>query len=239
MVLSNLRIKDLSRALSVSKQWNGTILGSAELRRTLFLESELTEYLHFVRGTDQRCYEVPRSVQPVITRGPLVERDNKAFVRAIVEPHPVFLGRFRGSNTTTDSNIDINLPNYVMLTSVPASALLFQPPLDQITIDYSSRPTQIKVPGGVTFGAALQVIEKAQVTAKEAMVRSPRFGGYLLRIADRLTVTIRANGAILHDADYVQSARRALVKAKEFAILDGLEGKSTEGSRDASDCPEV
>lgn len=37
MILSLLPMKELSRALSVSKQFNKTILDSAELQRTLFL----------------------------------------------------------------------------------------------------------------------------------------------------------------------------------------------------------
>ena len=185
--------------------------------------------MQFMQGRDQRCYEVPHSTQPVILHAPLVECEGsqKFSARVIVNPHPVLTGRLAERRKVTGADIAINLPNYSVLTGVAASALLFQPPLEEVTIDYCGRPTQIKVPGGVTFGAVLGVIEKAQAAAKEAMVRSPRFGGYLFRVADRLTVLIRADGAILHDAYYVESARRALEKAKELAVLDELEGKST------------
>lgn len=79
----------------------------------------------------------------------------------------------------------------------------------------------------MTFGAILQEIEKTQAAAKEAIVRSPRFGRYLFKAADRLPLSIRADKAVANDTCYVNAARRALVKAKEFAVLDELEGKST------------
>jgi hypothetical protein len=60
MILSLLPMKELSRALSVSKQFNKTILNSAELQRTLFLAPEQArEFLSTQQGTDQRCYEYP------------------------------------------------------------------------------------------------------------------------------------------------------------------------------------
>jgi hypothetical protein len=52
MVLSHLPIKDLTRALSVSKRWQQVILGTVELRQTLFLAPKHTvkkEYLELIR----------------------------------------------------------------------------------------------------------------------------------------------------------------------------------------------
>lgn len=82
----------------------------------------------------------------------------------------------------------------------------------------------------MTFGAVLEEIQRIRIAKekvfKAAIARSPRFGGHLLRVADRLTFSIRTNKAILNDAEYVKRARRALVKSKELAVLDKLEGKS-------------
>lgn len=225
MVLSNLTINDLSRALSVLKQWTGTILDTPQLRRTLFLEAEQPkEYLRFMRGRDQRCYEVLHAVQPVIVYG---LEASPAVNRVIVEPHPALLGRVCGRKAGSTSDINIDLPDYGILTSVPASALLFQPPLDTVTIGYWARHTHIQIPGGVTFGAILQEVEKKQTAAKEAAACSPRFGGYLFRVADRLSLPVRADEAVVNDWQYVKEARRAIVKGKEFAVLDELEEKST------------
>lgn len=133
MILSPLSMKDLSHALSVSKQFNKTILDSMELRRTLFLESgPASEYLQFLRGRDQRCYETRLSLQPVIGHAPLVEReafDFEVVTRVIVDAHPVVLGGLGGRHTGSSSDIEISLSDYSVLTSVPASAFLFQPPL--------------------------------------------------------------------------------------------------------------
>lgn len=230
MVLSNLNIKDLSRTLSISKQWNSTILDTPQFRRTFFLEAEPPkEYMRFMIGTDQRFYEIPHSLQPVMVRAPLVESEAfEGVTRVIVDPHPALSGNLSGRHTgSSNMDIDINLPNYAVLAGVPASALLFQPPLDHLTIGYCARHIQIRTLGGVTFGDVLREIEKTQTAVKEAMVRSPRFGGYLFRVADRLSLSIRVNGAFVNDTHYVKVARKAPEKAKELAVLDELEGKST------------
>jgi hypothetical protein len=123
MILSNLTTKDLSHTLSVSKQWNGTILGASALRRTLFLEPEqATEYLKFMKGKNQRFYDWS---QPVILHAPLVKH---ASTRVIVDPHPALLGKPGGKHPNHSSDIGIYLSHYGVITSVPTSALLFQPP---------------------------------------------------------------------------------------------------------------
>jgi hypothetical protein len=47
MILLPLSIRNLSRTLSFSRQWNKTVLDSVELQRTIFLEppKQANEYL--------------------------------------------------------------------------------------------------------------------------------------------------------------------------------------------------
>ena len=51
MVLSHLETRDLTHALSVSKYWHQTILGTVELRRNLFLapKEKADEFLQWKR----------------------------------------------------------------------------------------------------------------------------------------------------------------------------------------------
>ena len=121
VVLSNPNIKYLSRTLLVSKQWNSTILDTAQLRRIHFLEAEQPrEYMRFIRGTDQRIYEIPHMLQTVIVRAPMVESESfEGVTRVVVDPYPALSRTLRGRHTgNRNMDIDINFPNYAVLASV-------------------------------------------------------------------------------------------------------------------------
>jgi hypothetical protein len=87
MVLSHLAIRDLTRASRVSKQWQ-----RVTRERVLFLEPAPTsgEYLDWLQGRDQTCYQILRDWQPVIALAPthratLYYRDRRGFHPQ--EPH--------------------------------------------------------------------------------------------------------------------------------------------------------
>lgn len=224
MVLSPLSMRDLSRALSMSKHSNRAILESAELRRTLFLEPEQArEFLATQQGTDQRCYKHPDEWQPVIVHEPFVLHEKRR-TRKIVKQHPILLGGIKAI-----SGSGVTLPDFSVVKTVPAMAFLFQPPVNEITIEHWGHSTRVQDSGGVTFGATLKAVEKIRATVKKRIAQSPRFAGYQYGLQDQLALSISElfDGAIFNDSYRVEIARRALKKAKEFAVLDELEGKST------------
>lgn len=161
MVLSHLPIRDLTRCLSVSKQWNTTILDSMELRRTLFLEpapvKEHLEHKLWYKVKPLRRPERCRTV-PVIIYEPS-ERS-----KIVVEPHPVI-----ASACDLESRIcqDIRGVTLEQLKTVSPSTLLFQPPLENVSVHYGL----VKIPGppGITFGAIVDGFEKARVLAEKVV----------------------------------------------------------------------
>jgi hypothetical protein len=218
MILTPLSMKELSRTLSLSKQFNQTILDSAEFRRILFLEpKQEREFLKMMEGTDQRCYDDPHDWQPVILRGTFQPPP-----REIVEPHPILL---RGDRTRCDGSV--TLRDFNMLNTVPASAFLTQPPLNKIAIKHRGHDTVVRVIGGVTFGAILKATEDIRKVVDDNVVLSPRFAAYQYGRLDELALTISVGESVFNDARSVQIARKALERAKQFAVLDELEGRST------------
>ena len=123
MILSPLPKKQLSRALRVSKQFNQSVLDSPEFRRKLFLEPKKErEFLKMMQGADQRCYKEQNDWQPVIVR-----ETSQRCPCEIVEPHTLLLKGYR-----TRARNDVDLRNFNMVSTVPASAFLTQPPLNEI-----------------------------------------------------------------------------------------------------------
>lgn len=220
-------MRQLSRALSVSKQFNRTILDSAELRRLIFLDSnQASEFLAMVKGADERCYKVKDEWQPVILREPIVAHEtSRRPTRKIVQPHPILLRDYRPRLI-----IDVSLRNFNTVKTVPPSALLTQPPLTEVTIEHWGHTTKIRARGGVTFGAVLTAVEEIRTAVNHLIVRSPRFAGYQYGILNQLALTISGNSneAIFTTADRVKIARRALKKAEEYAVLDAFSAKFLE-----------
>jgi hypothetical protein len=142
----------------------------------------------------------------------------------IVEPHPILL-----EGSMTSSGIRITLRDFSVVRTVPATAFLFQPPVNKITIEHWGQTTEVWGRGGVTFGATPKAVEKIRAAIGKRIERSPRFAGYQYGLLDQLSLSISGlpDRAIFNDADRVKIARRALVKAEEFAVLDELEGRST------------
>ena len=225
MILSHFLTRELSRLLSVSKLWNKTILDSVELRRTLFLAPQHTKdsagYLEFMEGRDPRCYEIPSMLQPVILPEPLVVRKpDQIPARLLVKPHPVLLNGVGQPGVGRVSDIMITLSNFETIKTAPASALLFQPPLEHVVIDHWGRCSSLEIPEGVTFGAVLEAIGNMRAANMEVIVRSPRFAKHLYGRENQEAVCIRAKGAMVYDDYDVQVARLASAKTKELAALD-------------------
>lgn len=215
-------MKELSRALSVSKQFNKTILDSAELRRTLFLEpKQAREFLAMVLGVDRRCYNVPNEWHPVIVCEPSVLHEKRR-PRKIIELHPILLRDY-----SSCSENSITCRNFNVVKNAPASAFLFQPPVNEVTVEHWSHSTQVEDHGGVTFGAILTAVENLRTAVQNRIAQSPRFATYQYALLDHLALSISVRGSVFNNTFQVGSARRALVKAKELAALDELEGKST------------
>lgn len=216
-------MKDLSRALSVSKQFDRTILDSMELRRTLFLEPEpAREYLEFMRGRDQRCYDVWNSSQPVVVRRPLGAHEfSQNLTRVIVQPQNSLwrVGDFYLEDVNAHE-VRMSVSDFQVFRTAPPSAFLFQPPLDNVTIANWGRRAQLEIPGGVTFGAVVQAIEKIRAATKELIVRSPRFAERLCGLEDQMSLAINASGAVVDGVKHVRTARLASVRARQLAISD-------------------
>jgi hypothetical protein len=216
MILSPLSVRDLSRSLSVSRQWNKTVLESAELRRTLFMEArQAREYLQIMKGQDRRCYEFQSRWQPVV-----VSKPSQPDPREIVESHPSLVRKAASLGSSSDVNFTV--PYFGSVKAVPASAFLFQPPLQNITIEHWGRTTKLQNPGGVTFGEVLVEIEKIRAASKAAIERSPRFAGHLYGRVDQMTLSIRADNITSNDANLVKQARRALAMAQQLASQEAF-----------------
>ena len=147
MILANLPIESLTRALVVSRYCRDVILGCRELRRNLFLEpSPATE---FVEVDNRQLLEYPdlhRKIlnQPtqnshiVVTVHPLLVslRDNPAFCAHNCQERP--------------SDAAYGILDGTMHTVSP-STLLFQPPPPKVRVFYRGHYFVLERDGGVTF----------------------------------------------------------------------------------------
>jgi hypothetical protein len=146
MVLSHLPIQDLTRDLSVSKRWQQVILGTDELRQTLFLAPKHTskkEYLELIRfaSPDGRGNNV-------IVNEP--SRRNYL----IVDLHPALqVANWANTHISTDEE-------YGKLKKAPPSAFLTQPPIAHFVICHRKMRYNVERESGVTFGDVLQEFEK-------------------------------------------------------------------------------
>lgn len=204
MVLSHLPIKDLSRAIRVSKQWRTATLDSADLRRILFLAPRpAEEYLEWKEGTDQRCYYALRQWQPVILHEPSPSS------KLLVEPHPFLADACDPGHKTC---LKINLPGDLRLSTVPAAAFLCQPPCETIYIGFGRQCAHgetFRREGGMTFAALLEGMLELDESYEE-----PENGDDTPYVSEFFS--IRVEGVVAIDSEALMVARKAVEAAMEL-----------------------
>jgi hypothetical protein len=205
MVLSHLPIRDLTRSLSVSKQWNSTILGSMDLRRTLFLEpAPAQEHLEY-----RLRYEVNTSRYPEKCRKPpVIIYEPSEDSKIVIEPHPVIAS---ACDLESRAHQDIRSLSLKELKTVSPSTLLFQPPLKEISVCYG--PVSVPGSAGATFGAIVEGFGKARVLAEAVLSYGlwPSCETYSeLLDGTNDSISIVTWGALASNANCVKIAREAL-----------------------------
>jgi hypothetical protein len=130
-------MKDLSRAISVSKRWQQIILGTVGLSQTIFLTPEhcVKEYLDYEEGTAEGCG------RDIIIREPFESHRSCL----IIETHPAMkVSQSRYPNLSTHQP-------YATLKTAPPSAFLTQPPLTEVDICHRKIRYTVENESGVTF----------------------------------------------------------------------------------------
>jgi hypothetical protein len=155
--LSRLPTKDLTRALTVSKHWQKSILGPVVLRRNLFLEpASKIEYLDWVKGKNGE----------LIFR--LVHEPETCSASMVVEPHPGILSQWHGLSPDT-SRISFHFESRASLGAVHPSTFLTQPPIESIDASYlhlfppQQACSELHCIGSITFGALLKELNALRV----------------------------------------------------------------------------
>lgn len=227
MTLSHLPIKDLSRAVCVSKQWQRATLDSADLRRILFVEPAPTEeYLEWVEGTDPRCYKDLSKWQPVIVNEPSPRS------KTIVEPHPVLA---RNCDHGHRIRIHIDFPVDGTVATVPPAAFLFQPPCEVIYVGFRygcESWRRFRREGGITFGALREEFKRIDETYEEAVAIDPRKREGDLFPHCPGPFSIRVEGAVATGSEAVRIAREAANVAIELNKDDEDPNKDREEESD-------
>jgi len=208
MVLSHLETKDLTHALSVSKNWHQTILDTIELRRNLFLapKEKANEFLQWKR-IDLEWK--PFIVHEFITGSKL-----------IVKVHPALLPDrvLRTCLDTIQSNASLQL--------VSPSTLLTQPPVTEFTIVQQvfspafgpehKHKFVLKRERGVTFGDVVEEMRarQAREPAGESVAAEESLGdGSLVTVKvplDQRNIRIEASGVVAEASELVRVAREGL-----------------------------
>jgi len=167
MILSYLSTKDLTSSLAVSKNWHQSSHSTIALRRMLFIEPA---------PKDEHIY-----YDPVYSGGwisiPKVLREPNEHCVTIIEPHPVLQPHCEDVNGPFYCCVNIGWMDCNRLRAVHPSTLLFQPPLEKVTVSYltvdslwTDRASQKT--GGVTFGALLRTFDSLR-DGDEVEVRPP------------------------------------------------------------------
>ncbi|TLD08166.1 hypothetical protein E2P81_ATG10477 [Venturia nashicola] len=212
-ILSYSSARDLTRSLTVSKQWHQIILGSVQLRRQLFLEPVRTnEYLHQVLLNKSLDRKDPRRYQRFISserHGKCTSRDCKRTCRLIVEPHaslaPYHCGDISGR---------IILPSIDILKSAPAATLVTQPPLDGLAIECGGWAENIRPTEAWTFGAAIEAFEGLLKTSEEGRARKLELGEQSVWRAEHSMFVIWCLSSVSTELTEVKAARQALIEAQ-------------------------
>lgn len=160
MVLSQLELRDLTRALSVSKYWHQTILGTIELRQNLFLAPK------------EKADELLQWKQESLEWEPFIIYEPTSNSKPILKVHPVLL-----ANPTTRTCLD-TLRLHGWFQTVSPSTLLTQPPVTGVKIeqhafeiphkDAHTHKFVLERLEGVTFGDVVEGMRVRQ--ARESSV---------------------------------------------------------------------
>lgn len=198
MILGNLSTRDVTRTLSISKQWHGAILSSPKLRRILFLSCALEK--------DHFTFTHPR--------------DSIQHSALVVQPHPVLLKEWdRGYRQC----VRIGWIHIDELNTVPPSTLLFQPPLTEIMVLHRLRWVTIRQNEGVTFGTVVETLETMRAIDEEETFKDPAYclNHFNLPLyGDRCTYfSIEADGALSATSAFAQAAFEARAYEQYLAKL--------------------
>jgi hypothetical protein len=220
MMLSHLEIKDLTRAVSVSKHWQQTILGTLELRHNLFLapKDKPDEFIQWKRvGLEMQPFIVH---EPTSTSKPIVK------VHPLLFPEPAL----RSCLDTTQ--------NHNSLKTVSPSTLLTQPPVTEVTIKQQAFiPTYhpvlqhnfvVKRQRGVTFGDVVEEMRARQAREPVSASGDPfgirRFDIVKIDYDWRYT-RIEASGVVAETSKWVVIARENMEPERQ-----GCDGVVSEPS---------
>lgn len=145
MILSNLQIKDLTRALQVSKYWYNVINEVVALKRVLFLAPDHSprDHLNWKHDREGRILGYPGGYVPVIRRKPSTGS------KVVVQTHPAL--RLSAEQRTCIYAVH----SYPSLKTIPPCTLLSQPPLMAVSISFETLTTTVKRKEGVTIGDVL------------------------------------------------------------------------------------
>lgn len=156
----------LGRALSVSKYCQNVILGSADIRRTLFFEpAPAADYIWTMQGWGCDCDNSPACGHQDPIKGITVEA-HPALKRA-----PVFRpGSYFPSIDDQRFYLPYNASHKILCTSLdnaPTSAFVFQPPPSEVAFFYLHRSILVERSGGITFGAIREELGRQRKESQE------------------------------------------------------------------------
>lgn len=214
MVLSYLEIKDLTRALSVSKHWHQTILGTLELRHNLFLAPmKANEFIQW---------------KPVgLESLPFIVHEPSSTSKPIVKVHPLLF-----PDPALRACVDIT-KNHNSLRTVSPSTLLTQPPVTEVKIVQQAfipkyHPALkhnfvVKREQGVTFGDVVEEM-RARHASEPVSVSGDPFGVRRFDIVridyDRRFTGIEAFGVVAETSKWIRTARERLEQERQSS--DGV-----------------
>jgi hypothetical protein len=216
MVLAQLEIRDLTRALSVSKYWQHIILSTIELRRNLFLAPK------------EKSDEALEWKQPRLEWEPFIVHESTSSSKSIVKAHPVLV-----PDLSLRTSLNIKQP-HASLQMVSPSTLLTQPPVTEVIIeqhafsipctDARTHKFVLKRPEGVTFGDVVEEMRVRQaresssvrIAAEDPFVRNDE--NDKIPLGERYT-RIEACGAIAEASKWVRIARERLAQERQSPEL--------------------
>lgn len=208
-VLSHLPMKDLARIITVSKHWKQTIAGVAKLQLHLIQQTFKTRKLYF-------GWEDAKSQS-----GPFITREFNENTKQIVEAHPALLKRWvpHFGYSDPDNCMNLVLPLIEDLKAVPASTLLFQPPLEAIEISSFDPAMEaecddciksLRRTGGLVFGDVIEAYENLREWASNVFVMDDTHPGYDL--SSEKFVFLWFEEAVLNKAPVVVEFQETLAR---------------------------
>lgn len=216
MVLAQLEIRDLTRALSVSKYWQHIIPSTVELRRNLFLAPK------------EKADEALEWKRPRLEWERFIVHESTSSSKSIVKVHPVL-----APDLSTRTSLHIKQP-HVWLQMVSPSTLLTQPPVTEVKIeqqafsipctDAHTHKSVLKRLEGVTFGDVVEEMRARQaressnlrVAAEDPFLRNDE--NYKIPLDKRYT-RIEAYGVVAEASKWVRIARERLEQERQSSEL--------------------